>query len=68
MQGSFKVGTIGGIHYTWIFAVLLIAWWLALGYFPSASQGRGAGTDWLPQCPAASSARPAERTLIDAHH
>ena len=51
MQGSFKVGTIGGIairvHYTWIFAVLLIAWSLALGYFPSASQGRGAGTDWL---------------------
>ena len=51
MQGSFKVGTIGGIairvHYTWIFAVLLIAWSLALGYFPSAGQGRGAGTDWL---------------------
>ena len=51
MQGSFKVGTIGGIairvHYTWIFAVLLIAWSLALGYFPSSSQGRGAGTDWL---------------------
>ena len=51
MQGSFKVGTIGGIairiHYTWIFAVLLIAWSLALGYFPSSGQGRGAGTDWL---------------------
>src|SRR5919198_4921721 len=51
MQGSFKVGTIGGIairvHCTWIFAVLLIAWSLALGYFPSSSQGRGAGTDWL---------------------
>src|SRR5919199_1159888 len=51
MQGSFKVGTLGGIairvHYTWLFAVLLIAWSLALGYFPSAGQGRGAGTDWL---------------------
>jgi Zn-dependent protease len=51
MQGSFKVGMIGGIairvHYTWLFAVLLIAWSLALGYFPSAGQGRGAGTDWL---------------------
>ena len=51
MQDSFNVGTIGGIairvHYTWIFAVLLIAWSLALGYFPSSSQGRGAGTDWL---------------------
>jgi Zn-dependent protease len=51
MQGSFKVGTIGGIairvHYTWLFAVLLIAWSLALGYFPSSSQGRGAGIDWL---------------------
>jgi Zn-dependent protease len=51
MQGSFTVGTIGGIairvHYTWIFAVLLIAWSLALGDFASSSQGRGAGTDWL---------------------
>jgi hypothetical protein len=51
MPGSFTVGTIGGIairvHYTWIFAVLLIAWSLALGYFASSSQGRGAGTDWL---------------------
>src|SRR5919199_1917874 len=51
MQGSFKVGTIGGIairiHYTWIFAVLLIAWSLALGSLGSVDQDRGAGTDWL---------------------
>jgi Zn-dependent protease/CBS domain-containing protein len=42
MQGSFKVGTIAGIdirvHYTWFVAFLLIAWSLALGYFPMAGQ------------------------------
>src|ERR687884_1224139 len=51
MQGSFKVGTLGGIairvHYTWLFAVVLIAWSLALGYFPNADQGRGAGAAWV---------------------
>jgi len=51
MQGSFKVGTVAGIdirvHYTWLFAFLLIAWSLALGYFPSSNRSLGAGTDWL---------------------
>jgi Zn-dependent protease len=49
MQGSFKVGTIAGIdirlHYTWLLAFLLIAWSLALGYFPMAGQSPVA--DWL---------------------
>jgi Zn-dependent protease len=40
MQGSFKQGTLAGIdirlHYTWLLAFFLIAWPLALGYFPMA--------------------------------
>ena len=40
MQGSLKLGTLAGIdirvHYTWLFAFVLIAWSLALGYFPTA--------------------------------
>jgi uncharacterized membrane protein len=47
MHGSFKVGTLAGIeirvHYTWLFAVVLIAWSLALGYFPMANARFGAG-------------------------
>ena len=51
MQGSFRIGTIDGfgirVHYTWLFAVVLIAWSLALGYFPNVAQGRGTIADWL---------------------
>jgi Zn-dependent protease/CBS domain-containing protein len=51
MQGSFKLGSIAGIdirvHYTWLFAFFLIAWSLALGYFPMADQGLGTTTYWL---------------------
>ena len=51
MQGSFRLGTVAGIeiraHYTWLFAFLLIAWSLALGYFPSTNARLGAGTDWV---------------------
>jgi Zn-dependent protease/CBS domain-containing protein len=50
MQSSIRLGRIAGIeiglHYTWIFAVLLIAWSLAAGYFPSVVPGFGAGTYW----------------------
>src|ERR1700738_1610576 len=50
-QGSLKLGTLAGIdirvHYTWFFAFLLIAWSLALGYFPTANAGLGAGTYWV---------------------
>jgi Zn-dependent protease/CBS domain-containing protein len=42
MQGSFRVGTIAGIeirlHYTWLVALLLIAWSLSSGVFPMAGQ------------------------------
>jgi Zn-dependent protease len=51
MQGSFRLGTLAGIeiriHYTWLFAFFLIAWSLALGYFPSTNPSLGAGTDWV---------------------
>jgi len=50
MQGSFKLGTIGGIeirlHYTWLLALFLIAWSLALGYFSMPGQARDPVTDW----------------------
>src|SRR5216684_4540597 len=51
MQASLKLGTLAGIdirvHYTWFFAFVLIAWSLALGYFPTANAGLGAGTYWV---------------------
>src|SRR6266446_2778115 len=51
MQGSLKLGTLAGIdirvHYTWFFAFILSAWSLALGYFPTATAGLGAGTYWV---------------------
>src|SRR5215207_1761523 len=50
MQGSFKLGTLGGIeirlHYTWLLALFLIAWSLALGYFSMPGQARDPVTDW----------------------
>jgi Zn-dependent protease len=49
MQGSFKVSTIVGIeirlHYTWLLALLLIAWSLSSGYFPMA--GESPVADWV---------------------
>lgn len=36
-----------GAHYTLLFAVLLIAWSAAAGYFPQELPGYGAGTYWL---------------------
>jgi Zn-dependent protease/predicted transcriptional regulator len=35
-----------GIHSSWILAFLLISWSLAVGYFPQAVPGLGAGTYW----------------------
>jgi Zn-dependent protease/predicted transcriptional regulator len=50
MQGSFKLGTLGGIdirlHYTWLLAFFLIAWSLALGYFSMSGPARDPVTDW----------------------
>jgi Zn-dependent protease/CBS domain-containing protein len=49
--GSFSIGRVAGIdiaiHYTWLFAVALIAWSLAAGYYPSDVPGLGASTYWL---------------------
>jgi Zn-dependent protease len=51
VTGSFKVARIGGIdvevHYTWLFALVLIAWSLGIGYFPSAFPSFDPVTDWL---------------------
>ena len=51
MQGSLKLGGIAGIeirvHYTWLFAFILIAWSLAQGYFPFSNPGLGAATSWI---------------------
>ncbi len=51
MKSSFKLGRIAGIeigvHYTWIFAFILIAWSLAAGFFPATNPGLGDGTYWI---------------------
>src|SRR2546421_9740767 len=51
MQGTLKLGTLAGIdirvHYTWLFAFVLVAWSLAQGYFPTMDTGLGAGTYWI---------------------
>jgi Zn-dependent protease/CBS domain-containing protein len=48
MRNSIRLGRVAGIeiglHYTWIFAVVLIAWSLAVGYFPSVVPALGVGT------------------------
>jgi Zn-dependent protease/CBS domain-containing protein len=50
MQGSFKLGAFAGIdirlHYTWLLAFFLIAWSLALGYFPMSGLSAGSVTYW----------------------
>jgi Zn-dependent protease/predicted transcriptional regulator len=51
MRSSFKLGRIAGIdigiHYTWLFAFLLISWSLAEGFFPSTFTGYGTTAYWL---------------------
>ncbi len=43
MHSSVRPGRIAGIeigiHYTWLFAFVLVAWSLADGYFPSDAPG-----------------------------
>ncbi len=50
MRGSFRLGRIAGIeigvHYTWILAFLLIAWSLAVGFFPQSYPGWSRATYW----------------------
>lgn len=51
MPSSFRIGRIAGIdigiHYTWAFAFVLIAWSLADGFFPSTFTGYSTTTYWL---------------------
>jgi hypothetical protein len=50
MRSSLQLGQLAGIkigiHYTWLFAFVLIAWFLATGYFPSIVPGVGRVTHW----------------------
>jgi Zn-dependent protease len=50
MQGSFKIGKIAGIeigiHYTWIFALVLFTWIFAQNTFPKLYSGWSVPTYW----------------------
>ena len=51
MQGSLRLGRIAGIevsiHYTWLFAFVLVTWSLAQGFFPAMFSGFAPSTYWL---------------------
>jgi len=51
MRSSFRIARIAGIdigiHYTWLFAFVLIAWSLAVGFFPSMYSGFDPPMYWL---------------------
>ena len=51
MKSTFRIGRIAGIdigvHYTWLFAVALISWSLAQGFFPQAYPGWAVQTYWI---------------------
>src|SRR6266567_6623277 len=51
MSGSFRLGRLAGIevgiHYTWLFALVLITWSLAEGYFPAVFPGFDPITNWV---------------------
>ncbi len=51
MRGSFKIGKIAGIeigvHYTWIFALVLFAWIFAQDTFPALYPGWAVKTYWI---------------------
>src|SRR6266851_4520454 len=51
MTGSFRIGSVAGIdlriHYTWLFALVLVAWSLADGFFPASFPSFDPITDWL---------------------
>jgi len=50
MRSSLQLGQLAGIkigiHYTWVFAFVLIAWSVATGYFPTVVTSAGAGAYW----------------------
>jgi Zn-dependent protease/CBS domain-containing protein len=49
--GSLKLGTLAGIeirvHYTWLFAFILVAWSLGQGYFLPMTPGQAASAYWI---------------------
>jgi hypothetical protein len=51
MHCSIRPGRVAdieiGLHYIWLFAVILVARSLAVGYFPSVVPGVDVGTFWL---------------------
>src|SRR3977135_3780622 len=51
MTGSFRIGSVAGIdlriHYTWLFAFVLVAWSLADGFYPASFPSFDPITDWL---------------------
>jgi Zn-dependent protease/CBS domain-containing protein len=51
MHGAFKIGKIAGIeigiHYTWIFALVLFTWLFAQSAFPAAYPGWTRATYWI---------------------
>ncbi len=51
MPSSFRLGRIAGIavgvHYTWLFAFALVAWSLAVGFFPATFPGFDVATYWV---------------------
>jgi Zn-dependent protease/CBS domain-containing protein len=51
VESSFTIGRIRGIpigvHYTWLIALLMITWSLAVGYFPNSYPGWGVLVYWL---------------------
>src|SRR5205823_14400190 len=48
---SLKLGTLAGIeirvHYTWLFAFILVAWSLGQGYFLPRTPGQAASAYWI---------------------
>ncbi len=57
MQGSFRIIRIAGfdirVHYTWLFAFVLVTWTLAQGFFPLSYPGWDAPTYWATAAVAA---------------
>ena len=51
VENTFKLGRIAGIeigiHYTWLFGFVLLAWSLAAGFFPANFPGWGPATYWI---------------------
>ena len=51
MRGSFRIGKIAGIeigvHYTWIFALILFTWIFSQDTFPAYSPGWAVQTYWI---------------------